>query len=285
MDKYREKVAHRGTTDCPFQQYHMVRTTPNVVLTSTHWHPEYEIIYMEAGSIELKSDKHTDVLHADDIAFIQPEWLHSIKPLEENTSYYAFVFSLDLLTLPHSHFFQKEVITPIAVRTHQFTNIVRSTDVHHSKIQQELNNVIRCPKEAANRKSVIFTSMLHIFLDMADTLHLCPKQKKHSNETIKLILQYLTEHYAEHVTLQEVSEHVHLHPNYLCALLKDYTGQTLFQHLNRIRIDMAAELLKDGLISVSDTASICGFDSIGYFTRKFREHIGMPPKEYSLKYK
>ena len=285
MDKYREKILHRGTTDCPFQQYHMIHTTPNVVLTGTHWHPEYEIIYIREGSIELKSDKHSAILFANDIAFIQPEWLHSIKTLDENTSYYAFVFSLDLLTLPFSHFFQKEVIAPISARTHQFTNIIRNEEVHHAKVIRELQEIINCPKDAANRKAIVFTSMLHIFLEMADTLHPCTQQKKHNNETIKLVLQYLGEHYAEHVTLQQVSSYVHLHPNYLCALLKDYTGQTLFYHLNRIRIDHAAELLKAGNLTVNETALKCGFDSIGYFARKFREYTGMTPKEYSIKFK
>ena len=49
MDKYREKIALRGTVDCPFQHYLLKRERPNVTLTHSHWHPEYEILYMKSG--------------------------------------------------------------------------------------------------------------------------------------------------------------------------------------------------------------------------------------------
>ena len=282
MDTYREKVYHRGTTDCPFQQYHLKCTLPNITLTATHWHPEYEILYIQTGSIELKSDKQTSTLFPNDIAFIQPEWLHSIKTLEENTSYYAFVFSLDLLTLPRSHFFQKEVIAPIASGTHQFPPVLRDNDTHYASIASALNDLVVCNTQSPARKAVVFSSILQVFLKMADSLLPCSTQKKRNNETVKIALQYMNTHFADHLTLQQLAEHVHLHPNYLCALFKGYTGQTAFYHLNRIRIENAAELLRTGKVSVSEAATRCGFDSTGFFTRKFKEYIGLSPKEYSI---
>lgn len=284
MDKLREKITLRGTQDCPFQQYNIKCALPTY-LTSIHWHPEYEIIYLKTGSVELKYDKHSCVLFSNEIAFIQPEWLHSIKTLEENTSYFAFVFSLELLTLPPSHFFQKEVIEPIAEGTHQFIPLLRKGDPQHGKVKIILDELVQCSKNAPNRKAVVFTSMVQIFLQMAETIQPCSIQKKHNNETVKTALQYMTDHYSERITLQQIADSVHLHPNYLCALFKEYTGQTAFYHLNRIRVENAANLLKNSALSVSDAASCCGFDNTGFFTRKFKEYMGMPPKEYSIRHR
>ena len=285
MDKLREKVTLRGTVDCPFAQYFQQCVTPNVILTKAHWHPEYEIIYAQSGEIELKADKLTYLLSPGDVAFIQPGRIHSIRGIHKNSCYHAFVFSLELLTLPQSHFFQKEIVDPIKGGTHQFPHTLRPGDTSHSFVANALDQLILCSKSAPNRKHIVFSSVLQIFLHMAPHLQPCCDLNHHSNQTIKQALLFMTEHYSEHISLQQISDYVHLHPNYLCALFKDYTGQTAFQHLNRIRIEKAADLLKTQTITISEAASRCGFESTGFFTKKFKEHMGLPPKEYSLQHR
>ena len=283
MDKLREKITMRGTVDCPFAQYFQTCVTSNVILTEAHWHPEYEILYVKTEMIELKSDKQTYLIASGDVAFIQPGRIHSIKGINPNSCYYAFVFSLELLTLPQSHFFQKEIIEPIKTGTHQFPHTLSSCDSANDFVSKALDQLILCSKSAPNRKHIVFSSIMQIFLHMSALLQPCCDLNHHSNQTIKQALLFMTEHYSEHITLQQISTYVHLHPNYLCALFKDYTGQTAFQHLNRIRIEKAADLLKSQTLSVSEAASRCGFESTGFFSKKFKEHIGISPKEYSLK--
>ena len=285
MDKLREKITMRGTADFPFAQYYQTCVTPNVILTKAHWHPDYEILYVKSGTVELKVDKQTHLIFPGDVAFIQPGRIHSIKGTKPNSCYYAFVFSLELLTLPQSHFFQKEIIEPIKTGTHQFPNTLSTIDSAHTFVSNALDQLILCSKSAPNRKHIVFSSIMQIFLHMSAHLQPCCDLNHHSNQTIKQALLYMTEHYSEHITLQQISDHVHLHPNYLCALFKDYTGQTAFQHLNRIRIEKAAELLKSQTMPISEAASRCGFESTGFFTRKFKEHMDLTPKEYSLKHR
>ena len=286
MDKFREKVALRGTADCPFQQYLIIRNSKTSFITAAHWHPEFEIIYMLEGKIELKSNKQTYTLFPGEIAFISPGRLHSIIGLEEKTRYHAFVFSLDLISLPQSHFFQKQVIEPIKMGSHQFPPVLHTNALCYYAVSNALDRILQFSKDAPNRKQIVFSSIISVFVSMMDHMENCTGVMHRKNsEPVKNALQYMTDHFSEHLTLDDIANHVHLHPNYLCSLFKDYTGQTVFQHLNRIRIEHAAELLKGNTRSVTETASQCGFENTVFFSKKFKELMGISPKEYSLKHR
>lgn len=281
MDKYREKIALRGTVDCPFQHYLLKRERPNVTLTHSHWHPEYEILYMKSGKIEIKSDKQSFPLSPREIAFISPSRLHSITTLQESSNYYAFVFSLELVTLPQTHFFQKEMIEPLANGTLQLPNVLRTDDPNYNAVASALDDIVNSGTLDPRRKQTIFSSIIRIFMAMFDRLEPCNIYAKHqSNETVKTVLAYLTQHFSESINLQQIADHVHLHPNYLCSLFKDFTGRTVFQHLTGIRIDNAAQLLKTEPIPINEVASRCGFESASFFSKKFKEIMGMSPVEY-----
>lgn len=286
MDKFREKIITRGTADCPFQRYSLKRSNAGTIFSTIHWHPEAEILYMTQGAVEVRVDKTTFSLSARQIAFIPPGQIHDIQGILPNSSYNAFVFSLDLLSLPESHFFQKELISPIRSGNLRFPYVLLPSDTPYGNVSEALDRICSLRKDDPHYKRVIFTSMVQLFTAMMD--YLVPASSlslKKSNKILKTCLHYMNQHYANHLTLQEIADQVHLHPNYLCAMFKDYTGQTVFQHLTRIRIEKAAELLRSTDISVSETASACGFESLSFFTKKFKLIIGIAPKEYSLRHK
>ena len=95
----------------------------------------------------------------------------------------------------------------------------------------------------------------------------------------------MQDHLSEHLTLTDIADYVHLHPNYLCTLFKNYTGQTVFENLTQIRIHHAANLLRLEAIPISQVATECGFESVSFFTQKFKQLIGMTPKKYSRQFR
>lgn len=282
MDKLREKVTSRGTADCPFQRYHMIRTNPNGSFANIHWHPEPEILYMRHGTVEVRVGKQILTMSPGTVIFILPGQLHAIRALEPESSYDAFVYSLDLLSLPESHFFQKERIAPIRAGTLCFPTLLLPDHPAQPHVAEYLDRICNTPRADSKYKQTIFLSLVQLYLAMWDFMVPAPYDAlRKNNETIKLCLDYMNVHYAEHMTLESIAQQVHLHPNYLCALFKDYTGQTVFNHLIRIRIENAAHLLRTENISVSSAAAACGFESTGFFTKKFKAIYGVTPKQYS----
>ena len=100
------------------------------------------------------------------------------------------------------------------------------------------------------------------------------------SHAIKNAIDFIGEHYAESIGLQDIAAHVHLSENYFSTLVREETGMNFLQYLNICRINMSLPLLRDTSLNISEIAQETGFPSPGYFTKIFRRFIGMTPSEY-----
>ena len=67
----------------------------------------------------------------------------------------------------------------------------------------------------------------------------------------------------------------------LKRLFKQIFGNSIFSYYQEFRIKEAARLLKEEKLSVSDVGYQLGFTNLSHFSKVFKEHIGMNPKQYS----
>lgn len=284
MEAKRERIFSRGTEDCPFEHYRLQMVSPGGVFANVHWHPEAEILYLRSGCVEVLVGKQTVFLQPGQILFVHPGELHSVKNQTQPSRYDAFVYAPELLTLPDTHFFQKEIMQPLQTGHKRLPMLLEPGSPGYETVAGALDTVCMEDAGAPKYKRTVFSSLLQIYLALEDRL--CPVSEEilgKNHEILKKCLSYMSVHLGEHLTLEEISRQAHLHPNYLCALFKEYTGQTVFQHLIRMRIDKAAELLREPGVSVAEVAAACGFESPGFFGKKFNAVMGCTPKAYSLR--
>ena len=273
----------RGTPDLPFSWYHFSFKKPKDV-AHTHWHPEQEILYVRRGTLDVMVGKTTYSLQPGDICFVSPNALHNVSTACSDAEYEAFVFSYDLLTLPASHFFQNAVTAPLRDGKLAFPVVLRDSDPGYRAAAGAMEQLCTQSANTLEYKLSIFSSLVALYAALAGQLSpIEGGDRAVDNHAVKACLAYLNEHYAEKITLDVLARLVHLHPNYLCSLFKEYTGQTAFQVLTRIRIEQAADMLLRTGCSVSQAANQCGFDSASFFSRKFTQIMGMSPKNFSQK--
>ncbi len=98
--------------------------------------------------------------------------------------------------------------------------------------------------------------------------------------TLKKAIDYINEHYAEPVTLNEVAEHTFVTTFYISRMFKKELGISFIDYLNEIRIEKAKVLLKDVRYKSYEVASIVGIPDPHYFSRLFKKHSGISPSEY-----
>ncbi|MEG2208041.1 MAG: AraC family transcriptional regulator [Clostridia bacterium] len=86
--------------------------------------------------------------------------------------------------------------------------------------------------------------------------------------------------YAGTITATELARRLHIQPTYLHRLFRDHTGQTFGQHLQRIRVQKAKELLLTTDDTLLDIAMAVGASSQQRFTQMFRRMESVSPQEY-----
>lgn len=98
-----------------------------------------------------------------------------------------------------------------------------------------------------------------------------------SDPKIEMVKNHILCHFSDKIPVAELAGLAGLHPAYLSARFRKVTGYTVKEYLNRIRINKAFDLLSTKGYSVTDTALICGFDDIFYFSKLFKQLNGFPP--------
>ncbi len=101
-----------------------------------------------------------------------------------------------------------------------------------------------------------------------------------AGENVSRMLAWLSDHYHEPVTLNALAEAVGLSSFRVAHILKESTGKTMLQHVNRLRIQEAQRLLEGSGLSCADIAYETGFSDQSYFIKKFRSWMGVPPHRY-----
>ncbi|WP_322907518.1 AraC family transcriptional regulator [Paenibacillus campi] len=112
------------------------------------------------------------------------------------------------------------------------------------------------------------------------TVHEQPVAPNQADSRIEEVLQYLQEHYADDIRIEQLAQLVCLSPSRLSHLYKTHTGETIMDTLIRLRLERAQFLLASTCRYVGEIAYEVGFNSQTYFTCKFTRHFGISPSLY-----
>lgn len=101
---------------------------------------------------------------------------------------------------------------------------------------------------------------------------------------VQVVIRYVNIHYSEHITLDEIADAVNLNKSYLCRLFKKEYGDSVFNYLNTVRMEKAAELLSSNPnLYIQEVASAVGISEPFYFTRRFKEYFGLSPRDFLIR--
>ncbi len=101
-----------------------------------------------------------------------------------------------------------------------------------------------------------------------------------SNKHVHKALEFIGREYASSIGLRDVAEHVGLSASRLAHLVKDFTGQTVLQIVQQVRIRRAQELLTQTSRSCAEIGYEVGFGDQSYFTYHFKRQTGTTPARY-----
>ncbi|GIP17717.1 AraC family transcriptional regulator [Paenibacillus montaniterrae] len=94
------------------------------------------------------------------------------------------------------------------------------------------------------------------------------------------VIAYIEQHYTQELSLQILSQHVHLSKNYLANLFKKETGEGVIDYINKVRLERAKALLRSTEMKSSEICVMVGVQDSKYFSKLFKKMEGMTPSEY-----
>ncbi|GAB3168370.1 helix-turn-helix transcriptional regulator [Telluribacter humicola] len=100
-------------------------------------------------------------------------------------------------------------------------------------------------------------------------------------ETLLLIRNAILSDLSTPPVLSELAQRAAMSETKLKQLFKQTFGDTIYNYYQRVRMEEAAFLLKQGKRSVSEVGYELGFTNLSHFSSLFEKHYGITPKKYS----
>ena len=104
-------------------------------------------------------------------------------------------------------------------------------------------------------------------------------QLHHQPATVRFVAEYLQQHFADNVSLEELAGVVNLNPFYLTRLFTRSMGLPPHRYQIQIRIQRAKEMLRQKK-TLKTTALDCGFSDQSHLNRHFKWVTGITPGQY-----
>ena len=110
-----------------------------------------------------------------------------------------------------------------------------------------------------------------------------PQSDTRHGDILKKVMRYIHNNCAEKLTLNEIADHVNYSVSYLSRIFKEETGESVTAYVNRVRIERAKALLANDALTLTEIASLSGFEDQSYFNKVFKRVYGETPGRFRAK--
>lgn len=111
------------------------------------------------------------------------------------------------------------------------------------------------------------------------------ESSKHSPSYVDEALHCIHSEYATGITVHELAERLNLNRSYFFSIFKKHVGVSPSEYLINLRLEKAEELIRVFGETPSIAAASVGYDDLYHFSKTFKEHYGLAPREYAKKAK
>lgn len=234
-----------------------------------NWHRNIEILVILDGEGYCQYGAEEKTIKANDIIIVNSGTLH--RPHSQGSLIYEY------LIIDEDFCLRNGISTENVLFENQFCD---------EKTKALFLNAIKRIKEYKNNKENSYSAPQAINAVLSLLIDICLNHVKNKEETdktqsisekyVKKVIEYISDNFCEQISLDELAKMCNITKFHLIREFKRYTGQTVFTYINILKCKKAQVCLMNGL-TVTETATECGFDSVSYFSQVYKKIMGYPP--------
>lgn len=161
----------------------------------------------------------------------------------------------------------------IGFTTENIPEVFLSPVISCPNVGNVFHEMLSCSK-LENGRSAYLSSCLWKLVSLLS------EQGKSTSNYIDMALNLMNSEYANGITIQQIADSIGINRKYFCSLFSKQVGISPSEYLIHLRLNKAAELM----ISYNQTPTIAalsvGYNDIYHFSKIFKKHFGVSPREY-----
>lgn len=171
-----------------------------------------------------------------------------------------------------------------ALQLMQLCNISYQQPIFHYEPISELTKLIH-PLTTLNTSSISdsyialgqFYLLCSLMMKRNNNIKPLSRKNYYVNQAISIIEN---SYYREDISVHSICDAVGLDRTYLYRIFKEIAGETIQQHISRLRLKRARYFLANSDLDYSEVAYYCGYASEQYFSMVFKKSCGISPSAY-----
>ena len=249
-------------------------------------HNFWELVYVDAGDVIVTAGNKEFTMKTGQMFIHKPMEFHNIRCGSTTTSNSIIIsFSSNernLYGIAGSIICADDGVTNILHRIISETKTSFISPLGESY----LNELVPTNDPPYGSRRLIIVNIEELLIKLirshCDTSNI-PKinQVSQSERMFSDICRYIEEHHADKLYLADICEKFSISPSALKKIFSAKAGMGAIDYCINCRISHAKNLILSGGMFYSDIAAISGFSSVHYFSKAFKKHTGMSPKEYA----
>lgn len=225
---------------------------------ASHFHGNYELIYVFEGTANVSVNGLSDTLYKGELILIPPYTVHTLDI--ENGKTWVGVFSEDFI----SSF----------TKSHKYMRYSKfSCSAEIEEILKKFLFVIEKPEH------YLHISYLYMVCNEC-VKNAKPLNAENNYKFIYAVVSHISENLSWDISLKDISAQLNYDYHYFSALFHQNFSINFKSFVNLFRFEKACTLLVDKEIPITYIAETCGFGSIRNFNRVFKSLSGYTPSEY-----
>jgi AraC family transcriptional regulator len=109
---------------------------------------------------------------------------------------------------------------------------------------------------------------------------LCPPPRSAMTSRMERVCSRLAETFAQSWSLSALAREAQVHPAHFARAFRQAQGESVGQHVHRLRVEYAAKQLARTSVPIAEIAVAAGFADQAHFSRVFRRHTGESPARF-----
>lgn len=252
----------------------MLRATFVTYSFSRHVHEGFGIAIVENGSMAFEYQGFTHVAPAGSVVVMHPDEVHTgYAASETGWTYRTLLPVADLVQQAASDLSGRTAAIPYFPEPVIYDGQLNQALVH-------LHRLLETSPSALERES-------HFLWSMAQLVHhyACDRPQPCSigrePRAIATARDYLSAHYQNNVSLDDLATRVGLNPLRLLRVFRRQVGLPPHAYQVQVRVQQAKKLLADGL-PIAQVAFDTGFTDQSHLNRHFKRMVGVTPGQYAM---
>lgn len=275
-----------GTLDFPLACYEDDMQKMNVPV---HYHEEFEFIIATKGIVKVLVNGCQFELKKGDFLFINSGCLHAVETVTDRES---LLRSLTVLAKfiggTSENIIYKKIIAPFFVKGAPSYVLLNQNDLWQKEMKELLLKswkAVQCESyDFENEARYFISKAMRIFSDHISDFKELYSQNSEIVKRIKFSIAYMQEHFSENINIQDLLDLTYCSESVFLRNFKKLTGTTPLKFLISFRLQKASQMLLATEHKSSAIAEFCGFSDNSYFTKIFRQNMGMTPLQYKKLY-